>query len=244
MNQHIDTIEPVTIDKEVVIKNFSGASETDFILLYVLQLFLAIEEERTHDAYGIEDQSVFALCDSPSRLPQGIRDFILWQTNIMKRDNGEIIALGMPKGLTKKYAVKQARLAEMEDDAVRVATIQDCIDEIEIYMAAFNETRAILEAVEDHFATVEDVLLRAESMNDDLARRLKPQKKVVEEMRMAITDLRGVIEDDIMPDTIKFKDVPLRAWTLMKTLSDCNLKTRDAIRLHDIAQDDDEDEGF
>jgi len=227
-------------DKEIVLKNFGQASETNFMLHFVLQLFLSVEQERTKDAYNIEAESVFALCQNPARLPRHIRDFILWQVNIMQRDSGEILNLEMPRGLTKKYDVKGSRLEADADINHRVELIGACIQEVDDYFARFNAVRSIMEATEDRFKTVEDRLLRAEGMDGSLSRALVDQKRVVEEMRIAITELNGDLEDDEIPDLIKFEHTPDKARALMVTLSETNLKTRDAIRKYNLGQDDED----
>ena len=227
-------------DKEIVLKNFGFASETNFMFYYILQLFLSIEEERTHDPYNIEPEHVYALCDAPARLPRNIRNFIMWETNSVQRDNEEIMNIEMPRGLTKKYDVKAARLEEDPAPASREAAINTCLNEVDDYFGQFNEVRAILEATEDRFKTVEDRLLRAETMDGSLARVLSDQKRVVEEMRITITNLKGDLEDDEMPDLIKFSETPNKARALMVTLSETNLKIRDAIRKYDLGQDDED----
>ena len=227
-------------DKEMVLKNFGFASETNFMFYYILQLFLSIEEERTHDPYNIEPEHVYAICDAPARLPKNIRNFILWETNSVQRDAEEIMNIEMPRGLTKKYDVKAARLEEEQDPAVRETLIRKCLDEVDDYFAQFNEVRAILEATDDRFKTVEDRLLRAEGMDGALGRVLNDQKRVIEDMRITITELNGDLEDDEMPDLIKFEHTPDKARTLMVTLSETNLKIRDAIRKYNLGQDDED----
>ena len=227
-------------EKELVLKNFGYASETNFMFYYILQLFLSIEEERTHDPYNIEPEHVYAICDAPARLPKNIRNFIMWETNSVQRDSEEIMNIEMPRGLTKKYDVKGARLEEDPDPASREAVIRTCIDEVDDYFAQFNEVRAILEATDDRFKTVEDRLLRAESMDGSLAKVLSDQKRVVEDMRITLTELIGDLEDDEMPDLIKFAETPKKALALMVTLSETNLKIRDAIRKYNLGQDDED----
>ena len=224
-------------DKEVVLKNFGFASETNFMFYYILQLFLSLEEDRTHDPYNIEEEAVYALCLTPGRLPLHIKNFILWQCNLMQRDNGETLNIEMPRGLTKKYDVKASRLQDNPDKAAREAAIKACIDEVNDYLGAFFGVLAIVEATEDRFKTVEDNLLRAESMDSGLIGVLSEQKRVIEEMRMTITNLLSDLEDDVLPDLIKFEHTPDKAKALMVTLSDTNLKIRDAIRRHNLSQD-------
>jgi len=226
-------------DKEIVLKNFGQASETNFMLHYVLQLFLSIEEDRTHDAYNVDAEHVYALCHSPARLPANIRHFIMWECNIVQRDHGEILNIEMPRGLTKKYDVKGARLEGDTDRDNRIAMIQSCIDEVNDYFARFNEVRAIMEATEDRFKTVEDRLLRAETMDGSLARAMVDQKREIEAMRITITDLNGDLEDDVLPDLIKFEGTPEKAKQLMVSLSNTNLKIRDAIRKYNLGIDED-----
>lgn len=227
-------------DKEIVLKNFGYASETNFMFYYVLQLFLSIEEDRTHDPYNIEAENVYTLCEAPGRLPANIRNFIMWECNMIQRDSEEIMNIEMPRGLTQKYDVKEAYLAKIEDKAERETCIQKCIDEIDVYFAKFNEVRAVLEATDDRFKTVEDHLLRAESMDGSLARVLSEQKRVIEDLRVQLTDLNADLEDDEMPDLIKFEHTPEKALALMVTLSEANLKIRDAIRKYDLGQDDED----
>jgi len=223
-------------DKEVVLKNFGQASETNFSLHYVLQLFLSIEQGRTHDAYNIEEERVFALCGTPQSLPVNIRNFILWECNTIQRDNGEILNIEMPRGLTKKYDVKGSRLEGDSDDAHRLEVIQECITEVDAYFARFNEVRAVLEATNDRFKTVEERLVRAESMDGSLAGVLAGQKTVIEEMRIALTELNADLEDDVLPDLIKFQNTPESARALMVRLSEANLLIRDAIRRYNVGE--------
>lgn len=225
-------------DKEVVLKNFGFASETNFMFYYILQLFLSIEEDRTHDPYNIEEESVYALCLSPGRLPVHIKNFILWECNIVQRDNGEILNIEMPRGLTKKYDVKGARLGAEPDKAVRESAIRACIDEVNDYLEKFHEVRAVLEATNDRFKTVEDRLLRAESMDSALGNALSDQKRAIDDMRIILTELYSDIEDDVMPDLIKFEHTPNKALALMRQLSETNLKIRDAIRRYDLGADE------
>ena len=226
--------------KEVILKNFGHASETNFMLHYVLQLFLSVEEDRTNSPYNIEQESVLTLCNNPGRLPANIRNFILWEANIVQRDNGEILNLEMPLGLTKKYDVKGARLESHENREERIASIQACIAEVDEYFRRFNEVRAILEATEDRFKTIEDHLLRAESMDGSLAKALSDQKKVIEEMRISLTDMNANLEDDNLPDIIKFQSTPEQAYGLMIALSEVNLRIRDAIRRYNLGKDDED----
>lgn len=228
-------------DKEIVLKNFGQASETNFMLHYVLQLFLSIEEDRTHDPYNIEAEHVYALCQSPARLPANIRNFILWECNIIQRDNGEILNIEMPRGLTKKYDVKGARLEADTDAQARLTALNACIDEVDAYFARFNEVRAVLEATDDRFKTVEDRVLRAESMDGSLARALSDQKRGIDQIRIDLTNLHADLEDDVMPDLIKFQTTPKKAQELMVRLSETNLKVRDAIRKYNLGQEDDDD---
>jgi len=225
-------------DKEIVLQNFGFASETDFMFYYILQLFLSLEEERTHDPYNIAAEHVYALADTPARLPVHIRNFIMWECNIVKRDNEEIMNIQMPRGLTTKYDVKAARLAEDPDREDREKRIRNVIDEVNEYFARFNEVRAVLESIQDRFKTVEDHLLRAESIDGGLARVLVDQKRMIEDMRIQITELNGDLEDDTMPDLIKFAETPNKALALMVSLSEANLKIRDAIRRYNLSQDD------
>ncbi|MFK7839579.1 MAG: hypothetical protein AB8B83_04550 [Bdellovibrionales bacterium] len=224
-------------DKEIVLRNFGQASETNFMLHYVLQLFLSIEQNRTHDPYNIEQESVLDLFKNDARIPRNIRTFILWEANIIQRDHGEILNIEMPRGLTKKYDVKGARLEADKDVNTRISAIQACLEEVEHYFIRFNEVRAILEATEDRFKTVEERLLRAESMDGSLAGVLAEQKKVVEEIRITLTNLNADLEDDALPDLIKFEKTPERAMSLMVTLSEANLYIRDAIRRYNVGDD-------
>lgn len=217
------------------LKSFGVTSETEFLLLYCLQLFLSMENDKTHCPYdGVSRESAMTLCGSPARLPTHIRDFILWQRNILKLDDGEILDTEMPRGLQKKYAVKGARLAEIEDKQQREVLIRECLEEVDSYLARFNEVRAVLEATEDRFMTVEETLLRAESLDDGVSRAMKDQKDELERMRKELTELRGDIEDICLPDTIKFEHTPDKAQNLMKHLSEVNLQAREAIRLYQL----------
>ncbi len=228
----------MTHDPELVLKSFGDSSETTFLLLYILQLFLAVEESKTRNAYDIPAESVYSICSAPARLPRHIRDFILWQRNILKLDNQEIIETSLPRGLTKKYAVKAKRLADMDDAGEREKAIGESIDEVNAYFAEFNEVIAILEATEDRFTSVEEALLRAESLDDRLIDVLRDQKQDLDKMRQDLTALRANLEHSILPDTIKFKDTPKKARELMKHLSEVNLYTRDAIRKHNLDTDE------
>jgi len=224
--------------KEVILKNFGHASETNFMLHYILQLFLSVEDDRTNDPYNIDQESVLALCHTPSRLPDNLRNFILWECNIVQRDNGEILNLEMPLGLTKKYDVKGARLQEHENRDERIAAIQACLKEVDEYFRRFNEVRAILEATDDRFKTIEDHLLRAESLDGSLAKALTDQKRVIDDMRMSLTEMNGDLEDDNLPDLIKFQKTPEKAYGLMIALSEVNLRIRDAIRRYNLGKDE------
>ncbi len=227
----------MSADKEIVLKNFGFASETHFMFYYVLQLFLSLEEDRTHDPYSIEAGNVYSLCESPGRLPTHIRHFIMWECNIIQRDSEEIMNIEMPRGLTQKYDVKASYLAQLEDKVMREKAIQSCIDEINGYFGQLNEVRAVLEATNDRFKTVEDHLVSAESMDGGLARILSEQKRVIEDLRIQLTAFNADLEDDVMPDVIKFEEIPERALNLMITLSETNLKIRDAIRRYSLGQD-------
>lgn len=229
----------MTSDPDVVLNAFDTTSETVFLLRYTLKLFLSMEEGTTREAYETSEESMFHLCASPGRLPAPIRDFIIWQRNALKLDDREITETQLPKGLKKKYPVKTMRLAEMESDAERIAVIEDCIAEQVEYFDKFNEVRAIIEATEDRYRSVEETILRAESMDDGLSKALKDSKQAMDDMLRKLTDLRADLEDSKLPDILKFKDTPMHAWNLMKSLSDINLKARDAIRKHHIAMDDD-----
>lgn len=231
----------MTSDPDEVLNAFDMQSETLFLLQYTLQLFLAMEEGVTRSAYDVSDEKVLHLCAAPARLPPALRDFILWQRNILKLDDREIIDTHMPRGLQKKYAVKGARLAEMSDDAEREAMIKECIAEQAEYLEKFNEVRAILEATQDRFRTVEDTILRAESLDSGLEKSLFDQKKAMDDMLLEITELRAGLEDTHLPDLIKFDATPQKAWQLMKRLSNVNLKARDAMRIHRLESGDDEE---
>lgn len=232
----------MTSDPDLVLKSFGSSSETTFLLLYTLQLFLAKEENKTRNAYEIPEESVFALCASPARLPAHIRDFILWQRNILKLDDREILETEMPRGLTKKYAVKSKALERTDDAQERAGLIDECIAEQNVYLERLNEVRAILEATEDRFVSVEETLLRAESLDERLVRVLADQKQELDRMRQELTALRADLEHSALPDLIKFQDTPKKAMRLMTHLSEVNLHTRDAIRKHNLADDEwDED---
>ncbi|MGH1397964.1 MAG: hypothetical protein ACRBCT_01990 [Alphaproteobacteria bacterium] len=229
----------MAIDSEQVLKSFGQTSETQFSLLYALQLFIACEEDKSHAAYDIAGEDAFRLCAAPGRLGKNlvhIRDFILWQRNILKLDDGEILETELPRGLKHKYPVKASRLAEEPSREVRESGIKTLLDEIDAYMAKFNEVRAILEATEDRFLTVEETLSRAESLDEGVAGAMKDQKAELERMRIALTDLRGDLEDPTLPDLIKFADTPKAAWGLMKHLSAVNLQAREAIRRYQLAE--------
>lgn len=229
----------MTADPDIVLKNFGASSETTFLLMYTVQLFLGLEENKTSNPYqNVAESDAFALCAAPSRLPAHIRDFILWQRNILKLDDREILETEMPRGLTKKYAVKGARLEETESGDERRARIQECIDEQNEYFEQFNEVIAIIEATEDRFTTVEECLLRAESMDDRLISLLKDHKEELDKMRQQLTEMRADVEHSALPDLIKFHDTPAKARALMKHLSEVNLYTRDAIRKHNLSFDD------
>lgn len=228
----------MSIDKDAVLKSFGKTSETEFSILHTLQLFIGAEEGRSQFAYDIPAEDAFRLCAAPGRMPAHIRDFILWQKNILKLDDAEILETELPRGLKKKYPVKSSRLAEITDAAERARLIGELMDEINDYMAKFNEVRAILEATGDRFLTVEDILARAESLDQGVAGAMKTQKAELERMRIALTDLRGDLEDPALPDLIKFEGTPQKAWALMKQLSDVNLQARDAIRRYQLNRGD------
>ena len=101
----------MTSDADLVLQNFGDASETHFLMYEVIQLFLSLEYDETKAPYDIETQDVYTRCLSPQKLPRNIRDFILWQCNVKKRDNEQILSIEIPHGLCKRYDVANAKLA-------------------------------------------------------------------------------------------------------------------------------------
>ncbi len=226
----------MTADKEIVLKNFGNASETEFRFHYVMQLFLSLEDDRTHDPYTIDEEHVLTLIANPGRIPDGLKTFITWQRNIMKLDDEEISNIQMPRGLKNKYDVKGARLSCEIEQQKRIDAVKACIDEIDAYMKKFFEIVAILEATEDRFHTVEDYVFRVEAMNSDHTAILAEAKNNIEDFRMQLTALHAALEDDILPDLIKFDSIVQNARTLLIALSATNLKIRESIRKYEIGQ--------
>jgi len=216
-------------DKDVVLKNFGYSSETHFMFYYVLQLFVSIEEGRTHDPYNIETETVYKLCEHPALLPENIQKFILWELNILERSYEDIMNIEMPRGLTKKYSVKQQYLRETEDVEDRKEHIQACLKEIDDYFEKFTEVIAVLETTENRFETVQDVLARAISMDNDLEVVLAEQKRIMADLGTKIHDLKSALEGEVLPDLIKFSETPEKAHQLIVALSQANLNIRAAI---------------
>lgn len=224
-----------SVDADAVIKGFGEASETTLLLLEALKLFLATERSGVRNPYEeISDSEVIALCIHPERLPKELNRFILWQTNILKLDAGEIAQTEVPKGFKFKYDVKGARLAEMSSDEERKLCIQTYINEQENYFSKFNEVLAILEATEDRFMTIEGVLLRAESRGGGMAQHINSEKQALDDIRKKLCDIRAILENDVLPDLISFENTPDIAKGLMTQLSALNISLRDNIRKHNV----------
>lgn len=220
-------------DDHLAVKGFDKASETTILVGDSLKLFLACERRSIKNPYEeIADDEVVMLCRHPERLPPHFRNFILWQKNIVKLDAAEICETGTPKGFKFKYDVKGAKLAEIESDDERTQCIQTFLDEQETYFAKFNEVRAILEATEDRFLTIEETLSRAESLDDSLSTDAQNEKAEIEDIRKKLCDMRAVLEDDVLPDLIRFGSAPDHAKALMVQLSDINVRLRDKMRKH------------
>ncbi len=230
---------PPSIDPDEVIKGFGQASETTLLFSDSLKLFLALERDGIQNPYEqIDESEVINLCGAPDRLPEHLKRFILWQTNILKLDILEISKTEMPKGFKFKYDVKGSRLQEMTTDDERKAAIQIYMNEQEQYFAKFNEVRAILESAEDRFITIESVLLRAESMDDAVISRIQNEKSALEEIKKQLCDIRAILEDDVLPDLINFDKAPEIAKGLMIQLSEINIAQRDNIRKHQLSSDE------
>jgi len=228
-----------SIDPDEVIKGFGQASETTLLFSDALKLFLAFEKNDIQNPYKeIDDEEVMNLCAQPGRLPEHLKSFILWQSNILKLDILEISKTEMPKGFKFKYDVKGSRLAAMGSNEERKAAIQTYMDEQERYFAKFNEVRAILEATEDRFVTIEGMLLRAESMDDAVSSRIQNEKDALEEIKKQLCDIRAVLEDDVLPDVINFDKAPEIAKGVMVRLSEINITLRDNIRKHQVSRDE------
>ena len=230
---------PSSVDPDEVIKGFVQASETILLFSEALKLFLAFEKGGVQNPYEeIDESEVINLCGTPDRLPEHLKSFILWQANILKLDVIEISKTEMPKGFKFKYDVKGSRLAEMASDEERKAAIQTYLNEQEAYFAKFNEVRAILEATEDRFITIESVLLRAESMDDAVSSCVKSEKEALEEIKKQLCDIRAILEDDVLPDIINFDNAPEIAKGVIVRLSAINITLRDNIRKHQLSRDD------
>ena len=228
-----------SVDPDEVIKGFGQASETTLLFSDALKLFLASERGGVQNPYEeIDDSETLSLCSAPERLPKHLRSFILWQANILKLDNEEISKTELPKGFKFKYDVKGSRLAEMATDEERQTAIKTFLEEQEHYFAKFNEVRAILEATEDRFITIEGVLLRAESMDDAVSSRVQNEKTALEEIKKQLCDIRAILEDEVLPDIINFDKAPDIAKGVMVRLSEINITLRDNIRKHQLSRDD------
>ncbi len=228
-----------SIDPDEVIKGFGQASETTLLFSDALKLFLASEKIGVKNPYEeLSDNEVINLCAEPGRLPEHLKSFILWQTNILKLDIIEISQTEMPKSFKFKYDVNGSRLDEMTSDDERKAAIQTYMDEQERYFAKFNEVRAILEATEDQFIKIEGILLRAESMDDAVSGRIKAEKEALGEIKKQLCDMRAILEDDVLPDVINLDKALEITKELMIQLSEINITLRDNIRRHQLSRDD------
>ena len=230
----------MTRDPDIVLQNFGEASETHFLMYEVLQLFLSLECEQTKAPYDIDAREVYSLCREPKQLPVNIRDFILWQCNVKKRDNEEILKIEIPHGLCKRYDVTQAKLEEY-DAKTRVSVIKDSIAEIDAYLKELHEVCAILEAADDHLDAVMERLSEAYKLDERLAEHLEPHDKLIEEERKDIDALHAALEGDVMPDMVAYDgDVGKMQVTfdcskskmhrLIRRLSDHNLHIMDIMR--------------
>lgn len=228
----------VPIDSDAVLKGFGQASETTLLLGEALKLFLANQREGVLNPYeDIAEEDAFALCKHPESLPEYLRRFIFWQKNILKLDSEETAKTQIPKGFKTKYGVKGLRLAGMATDTERRSAIEQYHEEQEHYFQRFHEVLAILEAAEDRFITIEDVLLRAESADAAIGARVQDQKNALEEIRKKLCSIRSILEDEVLPDIISFEHAPEVAKSLMIDLSTINIALREAIRQHHLEED-------
>lgn len=222
------------VDSDQVIKGFGTASETTLLLSEALKLFLSLERNNIKNPYDIiEDHEVINVCSYPDHLPEHTKKFVSWQTNILKIDADEISKTELPKGMKLKYDVKGKRLEEL-DDETRKQAIQRYMDELEKYFRQFNDVLAILEATEDRFTTIESMLLRAESLDANIAARIQAEKQQLEEIRKNLCDLRAILEDEILPDVINFEHAPSVAKGMMTKLSALNISIKDTIRKYNV----------
>ena len=242
----------MTSDSDIVLQDFGEASETHFLLFEVLQLFLSLECEQTSAPYDIDARDVHALCLEPHPLPINIRDFILWQCNAKKRDNGEILKIKIPYGLSKRYDVRQAKLATY-DAKQRVAAIKDSIAEIDAYLKELHEVCAILEAADDRLDNVIEKLSEAYKLDEGLAEHLEPHDKRIQEELAAIDELHAALEGDVMPDMVTYDDgsgkiqatfdcSKAKMHRLIRRLSDHNLHITDIMRRYRLNYGDESGE--
>lgn len=234
-----DDAAVVSETPENVIKGFAQASETTLLFSDTLKLHLADKSGTAINPFTeILDQEMFNLLEFPHILPEHTRSFVLWQKNVVALDITEIAAIETPKGYRFKYDVKGARLEQMHDDEQRHITIKNFLDEQEEYFQQFNEVRATLEAIEERFIAVDDMLVRAQAIDEEVAPRLDKMKKRLEEMRIKLCDIRAVLEDNALPDVPYFKQGLHNIKGLMLELSELNLNIRDCIQKHRLRQDE------
>lgn len=226
-------------DPAQVLRGFANASETTLLLSHTLQLFLTLEKSNVLNPYEeVDEDEVITLIMNPDRLPEHVRSFILWQANILKLDVVEVGKTEVAKGFKTKYDVKGARLAACSSDDERKKLIHVFMEEQEQYFKKFNEVRAILEATEERFVTIEDVLMRAESMDESVCSRIRQEKDALDAIRQKLCDLRALLEDEVLPDIINFEHAPDIAQSFMIELSEINIRLRDNIRKHRAGDED------
>lgn len=229
----------MSADKDVVLQNFGQASETHFLMFSVLQLILSLENGETDSPYDIDAPSVYTLCLEDERLPANIRSFILWQSNIKQRDNGQILNIEIPHGLCKSYDVWSEKL-EAATAAERVLLIQGCLDEIGDYLGKLHGVCAILEAAEDRFNTVEMLILQGHGHSQVLSGSLDIYDEFIEGARAEIEALHAELEGYVMPDLVTFEPKTAQMHDLIRRLSDIHLSARDIIRRYNLGQGDDD----
>ncbi|MEZ5814861.1 MAG: hypothetical protein R3E13_09145 [Alphaproteobacteria bacterium] len=227
-----------SINPEDVIKGFEDASETILLLSDTLKLFLATEKGGVKNPYEeISHEEAMALCGNPAPLPGHLKNFILWQSNILQRDVLEISETEMPKSFHCKYDVKGSWLADMESDDLRKAAMQTYLEEEEAYFTVFNEACALLEAAEERLASVERVLLQAKSLGGGVTARVQAEHKMLEETRGKLGDIRAAMEGRILPDPATFQDVPELVQEALIRLGEIHITAHDAVRLHVLGRD-------
>ena len=223
------------IDPDAAVKGFSQASETVMTVFDSLQLFLATERDGILNPYEeIENTEVYQLLGYPDRLPSNLLTFIRWLTTIGKLDIHEISKVELPKGFKFKYDVKGARLQEMDSDAVRKATIQTFLHELETYFHDFHRVRAILEAAEDRLVSVDEAYLTTTAVYPGLLDQIKGEKTALEDIRNRLTEKRALIEDNVLPDTVRFEALIDGSRSIMFDLSQTFLNIQDKQRKYQL----------